>query len=79
MLNEGKSIVEAEFEYLTISDVALVWAKCDDDRIRGFLVERGMDGFHTPKIEGKFSLRPSITGKRTFSVRSAYVVQRLGG
>ena len=44
------------------SDVALVWAKCDDNRIRGFLVERGMEGFHTPKIEGKFSLRASITG-----------------
>lgn len=45
-----------------IADVALVWAKCDDNRIRGFLVERGMEGFHTPKIEGKFSLRASITG-----------------
>jgi len=45
-----------------VADIALVWAKCDDDRVRGFLIERGMEGFHTPKIEGKFSLRPSVTG-----------------
>jgi glutaryl-CoA dehydrogenase len=45
-----------------IADVAVVWAKCDDGHIRGFLVERGMKGFGTPKIEGKISLRASITG-----------------
>src|SRR5260221_10178578 len=45
------------------ADVALVWAKADDDRIRGFLVERGAKGFSTPKIEGKFSLRASPTGE----------------
>src|SRR5438876_10262281 len=38
-----------------IADVALVWAKLDDV-IRGFLVERGTNGFSTPKIEGKLSL-----------------------
>lgn len=45
-----------------IADVAVVWAKCDDGHIRGFLVERGTKGFGTPKIEGKISLRASITG-----------------
>jgi len=45
-----------------IADVAIVWAKLDDT-IRGFVVERGMKGFSTPKIEGKFSLRASITGE----------------
>jgi glutaryl-CoA dehydrogenase len=46
-----------------IADIAVVWAKTDDGRIRGFIVERGMKGFSTPKIEGKFSLRASITGQ----------------
>lgn len=47
-----------------IADVAVVWAKCVDDgnKIRGFIVERGMPGFTTPRIEGKFSLRASTTG-----------------
>lgn len=44
-----------------IADVALVWAKLEGD-IRGFLVERGQPGFDTPKIEGKLSLRASVTG-----------------
>ena len=43
--------------------VALVWARTEDNRIRGFLVERGAKGFSTPKIEGKFSLRASPTGE----------------
>jgi glutaryl-CoA dehydrogenase len=46
-----------------IADIAVVWAKTEDDVIRGFIVERGMKGFTTPKIEGKFSLRASITGE----------------
>jgi glutaryl-CoA dehydrogenase len=46
-----------------IADVAVVWAKDDTDVIRGFLVDRGAKGFSTPKIEGKFSLRASITGE----------------
>jgi len=45
-----------------IADVAVVWAKLDGV-IRGFILERGMDGFSTPKIEGKFSLRASATGE----------------
>ena len=46
-----------------ISDIAVVWAKLEDEGICGFVVERGMDGFSTPKIEGKMSLRASITGE----------------
>ena len=45
-----------------IADVAVVWAKTDDGVIRGFVLERGMKGLETPKIEGKFSLRASATG-----------------
>ncbi|HUO90902.1 MAG TPA: acyl-CoA dehydrogenase [Rhizomicrobium sp.] len=45
-----------------IADIAVVWAKLDDT-IRGFVVERGMKGFSTPTIEGKFSLRASVTGE----------------
>lgn len=45
-----------------IADVAVVWAKLDG-KIRGFVVERGMDGFKTPVIEGKMSLKASITGE----------------
>ena len=45
-----------------IADVAVVWAKLEG-RIRGFVVERDMPGFSTPKIEGKMSLRASATGQ----------------
>lgn len=46
-----------------IADVAIVWARVPDEgTIRGFIVERSMPGFSTPKIEGKFSLRASDTG-----------------
>lgn len=46
-----------------IADVMVVWAKDDEGQIRGFILERGMKGLTTPKIEGKFSLRASITGE----------------
>jgi glutaryl-CoA dehydrogenase len=46
-----------------IADVFVVWAKTDDGAIRGFILERGAKGLSTPKIEGKFSLRTSITGE----------------
>jgi glutaryl-CoA dehydrogenase len=45
-----------------IADVLVVWAKDDDGDIRGFVLDRSMAGITTPKIEGKFSLRASITG-----------------
>jgi glutaryl-CoA dehydrogenase len=46
-----------------IADVFLVWAKDDDGTIRGFILEKGMKGLSAPKIEGKFSLRASVTGE----------------
>jgi glutaryl-CoA dehydrogenase len=45
-----------------IADLAIVWGKLDG-QIRGFIVERGMEGFSTPEIHGKLSLRASITGE----------------
>ncbi len=48
-----------------IADVFVVWAKsaAHGDQIRGFVLERGMDGLSTPKIGGKLSLRASVTGE----------------
>ncbi|RMH35838.1 MAG: acyl-CoA dehydrogenase [Gammaproteobacteria bacterium] len=46
-----------------IADVFVVWAKDDAGDIRGFILEKGMKGLSAPKIEGKFSLRASITGE----------------
>ena len=45
-----------------IADVAVVWGKDDEGVLRGFILEKGMKGLTFPKIEGKFSLRASITG-----------------
>ena len=46
-----------------IADVFLVWAKTDDETIRGFILEKGMEGLTAPSIEGKLALRTSITGE----------------
>lgn len=46
-----------------IADVFIVWAKTEDDVIRGFILEKGMKGLSAPKIEGKLALRASITGE----------------
>ena len=48
-----------------IADVFVIWAKnqAEDNRIRGFILEKGMKGLSAPKIEGKFALRASITGQ----------------
>jgi glutaryl-CoA dehydrogenase len=47
-----------------IADVFIVWAKADtDSEIHGFILEKGMKGLSAPKIEGKFSLRASVTGE----------------
>ncbi|CAG2192175.1 GCDH [Mytilus edulis] len=48
-----------------IADVFIVWGKCDRDnnKIRGFILEKGMKGLTAPVIQGKFSLRASITGQ----------------
>ena len=49
----------------TIADVAVVWAKLDGV-VRGFLVERGMEGFTAPEMTGKYSLRASVTSELVF-------------
>jgi glutaryl-CoA dehydrogenase len=46
-----------------IADVFVVWAKDEQDVIRGFILEKGMKGLSAPKIQGKFSLRISTTGE----------------
>lgn len=46
-----------------VADVFVVWAKDDDGEIRGFILDKGMKGLSAPKIDGKFSLRASITGE----------------
>jgi glutaryl-CoA dehydrogenase len=65
---DGGYIVHGAKMWITnspISDVFIVWAKdtSDSDTIRGFVLEKGMKGLSAPKIEGKFSLRASITGE----------------
>ena len=46
-----------------IADVFIVWARDDAGEVRGFILDNGMDGLSAPKIEGKFSLRASLTGE----------------
>ena len=48
------------------ADIAIVWAKNEEGRIKGLIVERGMDGFTTPETHGKWSLRASATGELVF-------------
>ncbi|WP_027284830.1 acyl-CoA dehydrogenase [Rubritepida flocculans] len=62
---EGGWLLSGSKTWITnspIADVCLVWAKDDEGTLGGFLLERGMKGLTTPKIEGKFSLRASVTG-----------------
>lgn len=49
-----------------MADIAVVWAKNDEGRIKGIIVERGMEGFTTPETKHKWSLRASITGELVF-------------
>ena len=46
-----------------IADVFIIWAKNDEGKIKGFILEKGMEGLSAPKIEGKLALRSSITGQ----------------
>jgi len=64
---DGGYIISGAKNWITnspIADVFIIWAKSDahKNKIKGFILERGMKGLETPKIEGKFSLRASITG-----------------
>ena len=51
----------------SLADVAVVWAKCEDEKVRGFLVEKGTPGFKSWDVHGKWSLRASITSGLSFS------------
>jgi glutaryl-CoA dehydrogenase len=64
---DGGYLVSGSKNWITnspIADVFVIWAKSDahDGKIKGFVLERGMEGLETPIIEGKFSLRASTTG-----------------
>jgi glutaryl-CoA dehydrogenase len=64
-VKQGPSyILNGEKMWITsgsIADVALVWAKCEDGKVRGFLIEKGTPGFKALDIHGKYSLRASVT------------------
>jgi glutaryl-CoA dehydrogenase len=60
----NKYILNGEKMWITngsIADVSVVWAKCEDEKIRGFLVERGTKGYKAWDVHGKWSLRASVT------------------
>ncbi len=62
---DGGYLISGSKTWITnapIADIAVVWAKDDEGTLRGFILERGMKGLTFPKIEGKFSLRASVTG-----------------
>jgi glutaryl-CoA dehydrogenase len=64
-VKQGSSyVLNGEKMWITngsIADVALVWAKCEDNKVRGFLIEKGTPGFKAQDIHGKYSLRASVT------------------
>ncbi|PID50629.1 MAG: acyl-CoA dehydrogenase [Proteobacteria bacterium] len=65
---DGGYVLNGQKMWIThspVADIAIVWAKSDahEGKIRGFIVERGTLGFSTPRINGKLSLRASITGE----------------
>jgi glutaryl-CoA dehydrogenase len=66
----GGYVLNGEKMWITngsIADVAVVWAKTDDDTVRGFLVEKGTRGFKTWDVHGKWSLRASVTSGLAFT------------
>src|SRR6202040_4208243 len=66
----NKYVLNGEKMWITsgsIADVAVVWAKTEDDKIRGFLVEKSAPGFKTWDVHGKWSLRASVTSGLSFT------------
>jgi len=66
---DGQYILNGAKMWITnapICDIAIVWARDEQDKIRGCIVERGMDGFSTPETLNKWSLRASKTGELIF-------------
>ncbi len=62
-----------------IADVFVIWARDEEGIVRGFILEKGMKGLSAPKIEGKFSLRASITGQIAMQDVEVSDDQRLPG
>ena len=63
---DGGYILNGSKTWITnspIADVLIIWAKDEQGILRGYIVDRGVKGLSTPKLEGKFSLRASITGQ----------------
>ncbi len=70
MKKDCKYVLNGEKMWITsgsIADVAVVWAKGEDDKVRGFLVEKGTPGFKAWDVHGKWSLRASVTSGLSFS------------
>src|SRR5438876_4936803 len=66
----NRYILNGEKMWITsgsIANVAVVWAKCEDEKVRGFLVEKGTPGFKAWDVHGKWSLRASVTSGLSFS------------
>src|SRR6202046_3040311 len=66
----NKYVLNGEKMWITsgsLADVAVVWAKGDDDKVRGFLVEKGTPGFKAWDVHGKWSLRASVTSGLAFT------------
>src|SRR6204780_2741139 len=70
-VKQGSSyVLNGEKMWITsgsIADVALVWAKCEDGKVRGFLIEKGTPGFKAWDVHGKWSLRASVTSGLAFT------------
>src|SRR5580692_1313187 len=65
-----KYVLNGEKMWITsgsLADVAVVWAKCEDEKVRGFLVEKGTPGFKAWDVHGKWSLRASVTSGLAFT------------
>src|SRR5690606_15140682 len=65
----SKFVIDGSKAWITngsIADVCVVWARCDDDQIRGFLVEKGTPGFSAKDYHRKHSLRASVTSELVF-------------
>ena len=66
----GKYVLNGEKMWITngsLADVSVVWAKCEDEKVRGFLVEKGTKGFKAWDVHGKWSLRASVTSGLAFT------------
>ena len=63
--SNGGYIINGQKTWITnspIADVYIIWAKTDEDRLGGFIIDKNTNGLDTPQIDGKFALRASKTG-----------------